>query len=65
MLLLFADLFKMVCEKGENVLDINIPVVMLPIDAGRSLEETVHSNSIGIPLLVCFQFYFTRDWSFS
>ena len=43
----FADLFKMVCEKGENVLDINIPVVMLPIDAGRSLEETVQSNSIG------------------
>ncbi|KAL0654722.1 hypothetical protein Bca4012_097413 [Brassica carinata] len=41
-----TDLFKMVCEKGENVLDINIPVVMLPIDAGRSLEETVHSNSI-------------------
>ncbi|WZZ84194.1 hypothetical protein YC2023_104766 [Brassica napus] len=41
-----TDLFKMVCEKGENVLDINIPVVMLPIDAGRSLEETVQSNSI-------------------
>ena len=47
MLLLLADLFKMVCEKGENVLDINVPVVMLPIDAGRSLEETVQSNSIG------------------
>lgn len=43
----FADLFKMVCEKGENVLDITIPVVMLPVDAGRSLENIVKSNSTG------------------
>ncbi|KAL1217091.1 Signal peptide peptidase-like 4 [Cardamine amara subsp. amara] len=41
-----TDLFKMVCEKGENVLGINIPVVMLPVDAGRSLENTVNSNNI-------------------
>lgn len=41
----FADLFKMVCEKGENVLDINIPVVMLPVDAGRDLEKIVSSNN--------------------
>jgi signal peptide peptidase-like protein 2B len=37
----------MVCEKGENVLDITIPVVMLPVDAGRSLENIVKSNAIG------------------
>ena len=41
-----TDLFKMVCEKGENVLDITIPVVMLPVDAGRSLENIVKSNAI-------------------
>ncbi|CAN8306497.1 unnamed protein product [Cochlearia groenlandica] len=41
-----TDLFKMVCETGENVLDINIPVVMLPIDAGISLESTVTRNKI-------------------
>ncbi|KAF2548498.1 hypothetical protein F2Q70_00019069 [Brassica cretica] len=39
-----TDLFKMVCEKGEDVLDINIPVVMLPLDAGSSLRKFVDGN---------------------
>lgn len=29
------------------MLDITIPVVMLPVDAGISLENTVGSNSTG------------------
>lgn len=37
----------MVCEKGEDVLDINIPVVMLPLDAGSSLRKFVDRNDTG------------------
>ena len=37
----------MVCEKGEDVLDINIPVVMLPLDAGSSLQKFVDANDTG------------------
>ncbi|AAF78405.1 ESTs gb/AA586244 and gb/T21200 come from this gene [Arabidopsis thaliana] len=37
---------RLLKQLGENVLDITIPVVMLPVDAGRSLENIVKSNAI-------------------
>ncbi|PPD71970.1 hypothetical protein GOBAR_DD31136 [Gossypium barbadense] len=40
-----AELYKMVCEPDETDLDIHIPAVMLPQDAGTSLEKMLISNS--------------------
>ncbi|XVE98250.1 hypothetical protein REPUB_Repub03eG0089500 [Reevesia pubescens] len=42
-----AKLYKMVCEPDETALDIHIPTVMLPQDAGASLEKMLTSNSSG------------------
>ncbi|XVF10582.1 hypothetical protein REPUB_Repub07fG0195000 [Reevesia pubescens] len=39
------ELYKMVCEPDETDLDIHIPAVMLPQDAGASLEKMLTSNS--------------------
>ncbi|GMJ00323.1 SIGNAL PEPTIDE PEPTIDASE-LIKE 2 [Hibiscus trionum] len=39
------ELYKMVCEPDETDLDIHIPAVMLPQDAGTSLEKMLTSNS--------------------
>ncbi|KAK8477325.1 hypothetical protein V6N13_046282 [Hibiscus sabdariffa] len=39
------ELYKMVCDPGETDLDIHIPAVMLPQDAGISLEKMLTSNS--------------------
>ncbi|KAF7152426.1 hypothetical protein RHSIM_Rhsim01G0159800 [Rhododendron simsii] len=41
-----AELFKMVCEANETDVDIRIPAVMLPQDAGISLEESLNNKSI-------------------
>ncbi|KAL6998718.1 Signal peptide peptidase-like 4, partial [Sarracenia purpurea var. burkii] len=41
-----AELFKMVCEANETNVDIDIPTVMLPQDAGLSLEESLKNNSL-------------------
>ncbi|KAG5565830.1 hypothetical protein RHGRI_001670 [Rhododendron griersonianum] len=41
-----AELFKMVCEANETDVDIGIPAVMLPQDAGISLEESLNNKSI-------------------
>ncbi|KAM7508645.1 hypothetical protein LguiA_019098 [Lonicera macranthoides] len=38
-------LFKMVCEDAEDDIDIHIPAVMLPQDAGTSLEDSIKKNS--------------------
>ncbi|XP_039056001.1 signal peptide peptidase-like 2 [Hibiscus syriacus] len=38
------ELYKMVCEPDETDLDIHIPTVMLPQDAGASLEKMLTSN---------------------
>lgn len=35
----------MVCERNETDLDINIPAVMLPHDAGVSLERSLKSGA--------------------
>ncbi|MBA0708156.1 hypothetical protein Golax_020139, partial [Gossypium laxum] len=40
-----AELYKMVCDPDETDLDIHIPTVMLPQDAGVSLEKMLTSNS--------------------
>ncbi|KAG6781080.1 hypothetical protein POTOM_013963 [Populus tomentosa] len=39
------ELYKMVCEPDETDLDIHIPAVMLPQDAGSSLEKMLLTNS--------------------
>ncbi|XP_028770406.1 signal peptide peptidase-like 4 [Neltuma alba] len=41
-----TELFKMVCEENETDVDIKIPAVMLPQDAGANLEEHIKNNSI-------------------
>ncbi|KAB5564513.1 hypothetical protein DKX38_004567 [Salix brachista] len=41
------ELYKMVCEPDETDLDIHIPAVMLPQDAGSSLEKMLLTNSSG------------------
>ncbi|KAF8380221.1 hypothetical protein HHK36_027703 [Tetracentron sinense] len=43
-------LFKMVCERNETDLDIRIPAVMLPQDAGASLENNMKNNSVSVQL---------------
>ncbi|XP_034708812.1 signal peptide peptidase-like 4 [Vitis riparia] len=40
-----TELFKMVCEANETAINISIPVVMLPQDAGASLEKSLKNNS--------------------
>ncbi|OVA14014.1 Protease-associated domain [Macleaya cordata] len=39
------ELYKMVCERNETDLDIHIPAVMLPQDAGSILEKSLKNNS--------------------
>ena len=46
-LITFAELYKMVCEPNETDLDIKIPAVMLPQDAGASLEKMLSNSSSG------------------
>ncbi|XP_059641825.1 signal peptide peptidase-like 2 [Cornus florida] len=45
------ELYKMVCEPDETDLDIDIPAVMLPQDAGASLEKMLtNSSSVSVQL---------------
>ena len=37
----------MVCEPNEPDIDIQIPAVMLPIDAGQKLEAVMKNKSAG------------------
>lgn len=39
------ELYKMVCDRNDTDLNINIPVVMLPQDAGASLEKYLENGS--------------------
>ncbi|KAA8520640.1 hypothetical protein F0562_014896 [Nyssa sinensis] len=41
-----TELFKMVCEANETDLEIGIPAVMLPQDAGASLEQSIKNKSV-------------------
>lgn len=55
----------MVCDPDETDLDIHIPAVMLPQDAGTSLEKMLISNSSGkLFLLSAFieNTNFTVNW---
>ncbi|RZS10854.1 hypothetical protein BHM03_00042132 [Ensete ventricosum] len=42
-----AELYKMVCERNETDLNIKIPAVMLPQDAGASLENSLKHGLSG------------------
>lgn len=42
-----AELYKMVCDPDETDLDIHIPAVMMPQDAGASLEKMLLNTSSG------------------
>jgi len=44
---LFAELYKMVCDPDETDLNIHIPAVMLPLDAGARLEKMLTNTSSG------------------
>lgn len=45
------ELYKMVCDPGETDLDIHIPAVMLPQDAGASLEKMItNTSSVSVQL---------------
>lgn len=45
------ELYKMVCEPDETDLDIHIPAVILPQDAGSSLEKLLmNSSSVSVQL---------------
>lgn len=43
----FAELYKMICDHNETDLNIGIPAVMLPQDAGASLETSLQHASAG------------------
>ena len=46
-----AELYKMVCDRNETDLNIKIPAVMLPQDAGASLESSLkHGFSGNFPV---------------
>lgn len=47
-----SELYKMVCEPDEMDLDIHIPAVMLPQDAGATLQKMLLNSSSGILFLV-------------
>ncbi|EMS64986.1 Signal peptide peptidase-like 2B [Triticum urartu] len=40
-----TELYKMVCEKNETELDIHIPAVLLPKDAGQALRSLLTANT--------------------
>ncbi|KAH7577942.1 hypothetical protein JRO89_XS01G0318800 [Xanthoceras sorbifolium] len=46
-----TELFKMVCEANETDVDISIPALMLPQDAGATLENFIkNSSSVSVQL---------------
>lgn len=52
----------MVCE-NESDIDIRIPTVMLPQDAGTNLENDLKNNSTGIFSLFCLYLpTFAYEW---
>ncbi|KAG4917973.1 hypothetical protein JHK82_055426 [Glycine max] len=48
------ELYKMVCEPDETDLNIRIPAVMLPLDAGTRLEKMLATTSSGELPCACF-----------
>ena len=43
----------MVCEDNETDIDIGIPAVMLPQDAGENIESHIQNKSIGMFHFLC------------
>lgn len=62
--LLFAALYKMVCTDNETNLDIHIPAIMLPIDAGTRLEKMLMSSSSGELSFIIFNQYYSSYVAF-
>lgn len=58
-----AELFKMVCEANETDVDIGIPTVMLPQDAGENLENHLLNNSVGMFLFFLCAYSFVMSYS--
>lgn len=48
----------MVCEANETDVDIGIPAVMLPQDAGENLKNHILNNSVGMFHYLCECVYF-------
>lgn len=48
-----TELFKMVCEENETDVDIGIPAVMLPQDAGTNIERHLEDNATGFYGFLC------------
>lgn len=42
------------CEDNETNVNVNIPVVMLPLDAGVILEKYLQNNSTGMPFFCMY-----------
>lgn len=51
-----AELYKMVCDRNETNLNIMIPAVMLPKDAGNSIENITSKGAKGRCI---FSYYFS------
>ncbi|KAL0329817.1 UNVERIFIED_CONTAM: Signal peptide peptidase-like 2 [Sesamum radiatum] len=58
------ELYKMVCEPDETDLDIHIPAVMLPQDAGATLEKMLSNGSSGFSfyeIILCISIEHLKD----
>jgi signal peptide peptidase-like protein 2B len=47
----------MVCEANETDIDIGIPAVMLPQDAGETLKNYLQNKSTGMLHFFCYCVY--------
>ncbi|KAL3619280.1 Signal peptide peptidase-like 2 [Castilleja foliolosa] len=54
------ELYKMVCEPDETDLDIHIPAIMLPRNAGATLEKML-SNGSSVGTILCSSYW--SAWS--
>ncbi|KAK6137475.1 hypothetical protein DH2020_028780 [Rehmannia glutinosa] len=54
------ELYKMVCEPGDTDLDIHIPAIMIPQDAGFTLEKML-SNGSSVSTILCASYW--SAWS--
>ena len=51
---MLAELYKMVCDHNETELDIGIPAVLLPKDAGSKLRSLLSSGEGNFLRLLLF-----------
>lgn len=43
----YEDIFKMVCSENDTIVNITIPVVMIPKSGGDTLEKFIASGRTG------------------